>query len=71
MNNIELTEVLQWVADVFFCCDRERETMTEKDMYITLIEAQREKFQDDFSPDPSCAALCAEYWNQLLEAYPN
>lgn len=71
MNNVELTEVLQWVADVFFCCDRERETMTAEAMRETLTEAQKEKFQDDFSPDPSCAALCAKYWNQLLKAHPN
>lgn len=71
LTQAETEEVKQWVSDVFFCCDRERETMTEGAMYETLTEAQKEKFEDDFSPDPSYAAQCANYWNELLRMYPN
>lgn len=61
----------QWIADVYHCSECWGETMTEDDMRITLTEAAREKDPDDYSPDPSLAAECAAYWNELCDLYPN
>lgn len=61
----------QWVADVYHCSDCWGQTMTEEDMRETLIEHQKEKFPDEYSPDPAMAAECAAYWNELCAMYPN
>lgn len=67
----DLEECYQWIADVYHCSDCWGQTMTEEDMFIELTEAQKEKFPDDYSPDPSLAAECAAYWNKLCAMYPN
>lgn len=67
----EIEECRQWVADVYHCSDCWGQTMTEEDMRETLIEHQKEKFPDEYSPDPSLAAECAAYWNELCTMYPN
>lgn len=60
----------QWIADVYHCSDCWGQKMTDDEMRTTLIEAQKEKFPDDYSPDPSLFRECAAFWNDLCEAYP-
>lgn len=60
----------QYIADVYHCSDSWGCKMTVEEMYIDLVESNKEKDPDDYCPDPATAALCAEYWNSLCEMYP-
>ena len=61
----------QWIADVYHCSDPWGQTMTAEDMRIMLEEIQNQKDANDYSPDPSLAADCAAYWNDLCMRHPN
>ena len=60
----------QYIADIYHCSDCWGCTMTTEEMYINLIEWRQETDTDEYCPEPSMAALCAEYWNELCNLYP-
>ena len=60
----------QWIADIYHCSDCWGQKMTEDDMFTLLTESEKEKFSDDYSPDPSLYRECAKYWNELCDLYP-
>ena len=64
-------DYLQWIADVYHCSGTWGEKMTAADMHVMLTEHARDTDPDEFSPDPSLAAACAAYWNELCDMYPN
>ena len=61
----------QYIADVYHCSDEWGQKMTEEEMYISLVEWEKEKFTDDYSPAPYLFRECCKYWNELCDAYPN
>ena len=66
-----MENALQYIADVYHCSGEWGTTMTEEDMYISMVEWNKEKDPDDYGPDPSLFRECAAYWNKLCELYPN
>ena len=61
----------QWIADDYHCSEIWGTKQTEEEMYTELVEMQKCKNPEDFSPDPALYKECAAYWNQLAEMYPN
>ena len=68
---MENNDYRQWIADVYHCSESWGQRMTDGDMCVLLVESAKQKDPDDYSPDPSLYHECAEYWNELCEAYPN
>lgn len=60
----------QWIADLYHCSDCWGQKMDDDDMLLLLIEMQKEKDPDDYSPDPVQFLECTAYWNELCELYP-
>jgi len=67
----EIEQAQQWIADVYHCSDCWGQTMDEDEMRIMLVESEKEKDPDDYSPAPDLSAECTAYWNELCELYPN
>lgn len=66
-----MENALQYIADVYHRSNEWGIPTTEEDMYIALVEWNKEKDEDDYCPSPSLYKECAAYWNQLCELYPN
>lgn len=62
---------MQYIADTYHCSDCWGEKITTEDMYINLVEWNKEKDPEDYCPHPSQAKECADYWNLLCDLYPN
>lgn len=61
----------QWIADMYHCSECWGHRMTEDEMRLDLVESRKQADPCDYVPDPSLAAQCASYWNELCELYPN
>lgn len=61
----------QWVADVYHCSETWGQRMTEDEMKTMLEEHMKEKFPEDYSPDPAMYKACTTYWNELCDMYQN
>lgn len=65
------TEYQQYIADIYHCSGTWGQKMTEEEMYISLVEWEKEKDPGDYSPSPHLFRECCEYWNELCELYPS
>lgn len=70
-HNITDNEYTQYIADIYHCSDIWGQKYTDMEMYIELMETQKQKTPGDYSPDPFLFQECAAYWNELCELYPN
>lgn len=61
----------QWIADMYHCSECWGQKMTELEMLLDLAETRRQADPDDYVPDIMLYHECAEYWNELCDAYPN
>ena len=61
----------QYIADIYHCSETWGQKMTEEEMYISLVEWEKEKCPGDYSPSPYLFRQCCEYWNHLCDIYPS
>lgn len=59
----------QFIADIYHCSNCWGCKQTTAEMRVNLEQWWQEIDQDDYCPDPSQAAACAEYWNHLCDIY--
>lgn len=67
----QLRNARQYIADVYHCSDIWGQKMTEDEMRTSLVEWEKEKDDDEYSPSPHLFRECCEYWNELCDMYPN
>ena len=67
----EIEQAQQWIADNYHCSDCWGCKTKYSWMKEELKEAEIGKFPSDYSPPVEMYRICADYWNELCDRYPN
>jgi hypothetical protein len=65
-----MSNLKQYIADIYHCSDSWGIKMTDDDMYLSLIEWNKETEPGEYCPEPYQYKECAMYWNKLCDLYP-
>ena len=67
----EIRKARQYIADSYHCSGTWGQKVTAEDMKTNLEQWQLETDPEEYCPPIELYIICASYWNELCDMYPN